>query len=118
MIKQEASYRTTTIRYLNIDYRFTKEKGVYRVKKGVKIYSEEGELCAEFFSVKRKGSSLIIDGKVLGVMRMDMILTFDEFVNALSLLFCWASISFILLIPTFIIKRLANKSKNIFNRER
>lgn len=83
------------------------------MKRGARIYSEDGELCAEFFSIKRKGNSLVIDGKVLGVMRMDMILTFDEFMYAFRLLFCWASISFILLIPAFVIKWLVGRWKNI-----
>jgi hypothetical protein len=87
------------------------------MKRGVKVYSEDGELCAEFFSIKRKGNKLIIDGKVLGVMRMDMIITFDEFMHAFRLLFCWASISFILLIPSFGIKWLVGRRKNISLKE-
>ena len=83
------------------------------MKRGVRVYSEDGELCAEFFSIKRKGNNLIIDGKVLGVMRMDMILAFDEFMHAFRLLFCWACISFILLIPSFGIKWLVGRWKNI-----
>jgi len=79
------------------------------LKRGVKVYSEDGDICAEFFSIKREGNRLIIDGKVLSVMRMDMIFTLEEVLHAFRLLFCWATISFILLIPYFGIKRLLGR---------
>jgi hypothetical protein len=51
--------------------------------------------------VKRKGDRLVVDGKALGTMSMDMIFTLEEIFNALKIAFCWGMVSFILLFPYF-----------------
>ncbi len=45
------------------------------MRNGVKVLDQDGEVIAEFYAIKRKDNRLIVDGKALGVMRMDMILT-------------------------------------------
>ena len=77
-----------------------------KLKRGVKAYSDNGEIIAEFYSIERRGDKLIIDSKALGVMRMDMILPLEEFLRSLSILICWATVSFIVLLPYFGVKRL------------
>ena len=42
-----------------------------------------------------------MDGKALGTMRMDMILTRQEFFNALKIALGWGLISFVLLLPYY-----------------
>ncbi|MFC2047474.1 hypothetical protein ACFLTK_04295 [Chloroflexota bacterium] len=52
-------------------------------------------------SVKREGNKLVVDGKALGTMRMDMIFTLQEVFNALRIALSWGVISFVLLLPYF-----------------
>jgi len=76
------------------------------MKDGVRVYNEDGEPIAVFYSVKREGDKLVVDGKALDVMRMDMIFTADEIFKAIRMALCWSVISFVLLLPFFGIKRL------------
>lgn len=74
--------------------------------KETKVYDENGEIAVAFLSIKRKGDSLVVDGKALGTMRMDMVFTLEEIFNGLKMALCWGVISFILLLPYFILRRL------------
>ena len=80
-----------------------------KLKRGVKAYSDNGEVVAEFYSIERQGDKLIMDGKALGVMRMDMVLPLEEILRSFSVLLCWATISFVLLLPYFGMRRLFGK---------
>ena len=88
----------------------------FKLKRGVKAYTEDGNIAAEIYSISRQGDRLTIDGKALGVMRMDMILTLEEVLRGFRLLFCWATISFVLLIPYFGAKRLFGRLRNAKTR--
>lgn len=77
--------------------------------KEMKVYDQDGEVVAVFSSVERKGDKLVVDGKALGYMRMDMIFTLDEILNGLKLALSWGVISFVLLLPYFILRRLFGK---------
>lgn len=74
--------------------------------KETKVYDENGEVVVVFYSVKRKGDQLVVDGRALGVMRMDMIFTLEEIFNGLKMALCWGVISFIFLLPYFSLRRL------------
>lgn len=80
-----------------------------KLKRGIKAYTEDGNVAAEIYSLNRRGDRIIIDGKALGVMRMDMVLTLAEVLRGFKLLLCWAIISFVLLIPYFGMKRLLGR---------
>ena len=83
-----------------------------KLKKGIKAYSDDGNVVAEFFSISRRGDKLVIDGRALGVMRMDMTLPFGEIIRSFSVLISWATISFVFLIPYFGLRKLfLRKSK-------
>ena len=82
-----------------------------KMKRGVKAYSESGEVVAEFYSVKREGDKLVIDSRALGVMRMDMILTPGEVLRSIGVLVGWATISYVLLIPYFLLRNLFRRQK-------
>jgi len=82
-----------------------------KLKPSIKAYSDDGNVVAEFYSVQRKGDKLIIDSKALGVMRMDMTLPREEILRSLRLIFSWAVISYVLLIPYFAVKSLFGKKK-------
>jgi hypothetical protein len=75
------------------------------MKEGMKVYTEDGDIAAVFYSVQRKGDKLIIDGKALDTMRMDMIFTAEEVLKGLRMVICWQTISFVLLLPYFYLRR-------------
>lgn len=75
------------------------------MKKGMKVYTENGSVAASFHSVKRVGDKLIVDGKALDTMRMDMIFTLEETLSGLKMALCWGVISYFLLLPYFIFRR-------------
>jgi len=83
----------------------------FKMKPGVKAYSDDGNVVAEFYSVKREGDKLVIDSKALGVMRMDMTVPLDEVLRCFKVLVCWATVTYILLIPYFLIRKLFRKQK-------
>ena len=78
----------------------------FKLKRGVKAYSEDGNVVAEFYSVRREGDKLVIDSKALGVMRVDMTVPLEEILYSFRVLLCWATISYVLLIPYFLLKKL------------
>ena len=82
------------------------------MKRGVKAYSEDGNVVAEFYSVKRDGDKLVIDSKALGVMRMDMVLPLEEILRSIRVLVGWATISYVLLIPYFVLRNLFRRRKS------
>lgn len=83
---------------------------VVLMKDGVKVYNEDGEPIAVFYSVRREGDKLVVDGKALDVMRMDMIFTSDEIFKAIRMALCWSVISFASLLPYFGVRRLFRRS--------
>jgi hypothetical protein len=70
------------------------------------IYTDNGGIALVLSSLRREGNKLVIDGKALGTMRMDMIITPGEFFNTLKIVFSWAVISYLLLLPFFGLGRL------------
>lgn len=82
-----------------------------KTKKSIKAYSDDGNVIAEFYSVERKGDKLIIDSRALGVMRMDMTLPREEILRGFRLIFSWAVISYILLLPYFVLKSRLPRGK-------
>jgi len=82
------------------------------MKTSVKAYSEDGNVIAEFYSVKRDGDKLVIDSRALGVMRMDMVLPLEEILRGIRVLLVWSTISYILLIPYFVLRNLFRRRKS------
>lgn len=72
----------------------------------MKVYTENGSIAASFDSVRRVGDKLVVDGKALDTMRMDMIFTLDEVLSGIKMALCWGLISYILLLPYFLVRRL------------
>jgi hypothetical protein len=81
------------------------------MRKAVTIRNETGDEAAAIYSVKRVGDKLVMDGKALGTMQMDMILSTEDALRALKLMFSWAFISFILLLPFYAIRNSLRKGK-------
>ncbi len=84
------------------------------MKRSVRAYNTEGTEVVEIYSFKREGDKLIIDGRALGVMRMDMIVTLVEVLNGLRMIFSWSFISFILLLPFFVLRHWLRSVLNSF----
>jgi len=81
-------------------------------KQPVLMYDRNGEVVAAFYSVTREGDNLVIDGKALDVMRMDMIITPAEVWKSLKIVFSWPVISFIFLLPYFTLRKsMASKPR-------
>ena len=70
------------------------------------IYTDNGGVALVLTSLRREGNKLVIDGKALGTMRMDMIVTPGEFFNTLKIVLSWTVISYLLLLPFFGLGRL------------
>lgn len=76
------------------------------MQNGVKVLDPDGEVIAEFYAVKREDNKLIVDGKALGVMRMDMILLPRELLKCIRMALSWSVLSYILLIPYFTLREV------------
>jgi len=75
----------------------------------MKVYTENGSVAASFDSVRRVGDKLIVDGKALDAMRMDMIFTLEETLSGIKMALCWGVISYFLLLPFFLLRRLFSR---------
>jgi hypothetical protein len=76
---------------------------------GVKVLDQDGEVIAEFYAIKRKDNRLIVDGKALGVMRMDMILTPPELLKGFKMALSWGVVSYIMLVPYFALREVLRR---------
>ena len=79
------------------------------MKRSAIIHTDSGSVALVLSSVRREGDKLVIDGKALGSMRMDMIFTLEEIFNAIGIALCWDVVSFILLLPFFWLKRIIKR---------
>ena len=68
---------------------------------GMNIVNEVGDIAVIVYSVRREGDKLVMDGKALGTMRMDMIVTAEEALKGLKIALSWQAVSFVLLLPYF-----------------
>ena len=76
------------------------------MKRSATVYTESGSVALVINSVRREGDKLVVDGKALGEMRMEMILTPGEIFNAFRIALCWGVVSFVLLLPFFSLRRI------------
>jgi len=74
------------------------------MKRGVVIRTENGDEAASIYSIRRSGDKLIMDGSALGTMRMDMVMTVEDALQAAKMAFCWDVFCFAMLLPYYIIR--------------
>ena len=74
------------------------------MKNGVVIRTENGDEAAAVYSIKRSGDKLIMDGTALGTMRMDMVMTAEDALQAVKMALSWDVICFVLLLPYYVIR--------------
>ena len=83
------------------------------MKNVVTIRTETGDEAASIYSMKRVGDKLVMEGKALGTMQMDMILSTEDALRAARMMFSRAGLSFIILLPFYaIINKIAKKRKD------
>jgi len=83
------------------------------MKNVVNVRTETGDEAASIYSMKRVGDKLVMEGKALGTMQMDMILSTEDALRAARMMFSWAGLSFIILLPFYAIKnKIAKKKKD------
>jgi uncharacterized membrane protein YjfL (UPF0719 family) len=83
------------------------------MKHVVTIRNDTGDEAASISSVRRVGDKLVMEGKALGTMQMDMILSAEDALRAIRMMFSWAGLSFIILLPFYAIKnKIAKKRKD------
>lgn len=75
----------------------------------MKVRNEMGDIIAEFQSISRKDDKLFIDTKMLGSMRMDVVLTLEDIFCGLKMLFSWQVAAYLFFIPYFCLRRLFTK---------
>ena len=81
------------------------------MKNVVIVRTETGDEAASIYSMKRVGDKLVMNGKALGTMQMDMILSTEDALRAAKMMFSWAGLSFIILLPFYAIKNKIAKRK-------
>ena len=77
----------------------------------MKVRSETGDIVAEFLSISRVRDKLVIDTKMLGSMRMDMVITPQDIIDGLKMLLSLDVMLYVLLMPYFGIKRLLTNNR-------
>ena len=83
------------------------------MKNVVTIRTETGDEAVSIYSMKRVGDKLVMEGKALGTMQMDMILSAEDALRAARMLFSRAGLSFIILLPFYAIKnKIAKRRKD------
>jgi hypothetical protein len=83
------------------------------MKNVVIVRTETGDEAASIYSMKRVGDKLVMEGKALGTMQMDMILSTEDALRAVRMMFSWAGLSFIILLPFYAIKnKIAKRRKD------
>lgn len=81
------------------------------MKHAVTIRNETGDEAASISSVRRAGDKLVMDGKALGTMQMNMILSAEDALRAVRMMFSWQGLSFIILLPFFAIRNKITKER-------
>jgi hypothetical protein len=83
------------------------------MKHAVTIRNETGDEAASIHSLKRVGDKLVMNGKALGTMQMDMVLSAEDALRAVRMMFTWQGLSFIILLPFYAIRnKIVKKRKD------
>lgn len=65
------------------------------------IRTDSGSPALVIEGVRREGDKLVIEGKALGTMYMDMVLSAGDFFRVLRVFCSWGFVSFLLLVPFY-----------------
>ena len=65
------------------------------------IYTDTGSPALVIQAVHRRGDKLVIEGKALGTIYMDMLVSAKDFPRLLRVVCSWGLISFLLLVPFY-----------------
>jgi len=87
------------------------------MKHVVTIRNDTGDEAASISSVRRVEDKLVMEGKALGTMQMDMILSAEDALRAARMMFSRHGLSFIVLLPFFAIRNKIAKRRNDHTKE-
>ena len=68
------------------------------------IYTETGSPALVIQGIRREGDKLVVEGKALGSMYMDMVLSARDFLRLLRVMCSWGLLSFLLLLPLYCLR--------------
>ncbi len=77
---------------------------------GMKVFTEDGTVAAAFYSIKRIDDHLVLDANVLETMRMELVLTRGELLQAVRMALSWSVLGFVLLLPYFWMRQRFKKT--------
>ena len=75
----------------------------------MKIFTGNDEVAVEIEWIGRKKENLVMWGKVLGTMGMNMYLTPEELCKNIKMVLTWRLFFYVLLLPYFIVKLYLKK---------
>ncbi len=81
------------------------------------IRDDTGDEVASISSVRRVSDKLVMDGKALGTMQVDMILSTEDALRAVRMMFSWQGLSFIFFLPFYGIRNKITKKRKIFRNQ-
>ena len=76
------------------------------MSKSLELFTKDKTLAAEIKSVNRVKDNLVFNAKLLGTMDMDIYLDCDGILKGIKMGFNWGVLSYILLLPYFVIKSI------------
>lgn len=82
-------------------------------RKAVTAYTTEGEPVMEVFAIKRDGDKLIIDGKALGSMTMDVVISIDEIARGIDIVLKKDVFRWLLMLPGALLRNRRNKKHEL-----
>lgn len=92
--------------YLNCQQILGNWRVAIKKENAVTIRTNTGSVALVIQSIRRDGDKLVINGKALGTMSMDMIVSSGEVFNGLKLALCRGVISYLFLLPYYGVKSI------------
>jgi hypothetical protein len=83
----------------------------------MKIFTGNDEVAVEIEWIGRKKENLVMWGKVLGTMGMNMYLTPEELCKNIKMVLTWRMFFYVLLLPYFIVKLYLKKLAKVVKKD-
>jgi hypothetical protein len=81
------------------------------MQKPMNVRNETGDIIAEFSAITRVHDKLIVEAKLLGSMRTEMVLMPEDICDGAKMLFSLPVVTYIFLLPYFSLRKLIAKLK-------
>jgi hypothetical protein len=83
---------------------------VIKERAAATVFTDSGSPVLLIESISRDKDKLVINGKVLGTMSMDMIFPSEEVFRAIRIALCGGVVSYVFLLPYFGLKNLFKRN--------